>query len=139
MNEPNLPKPRFTGVFLPVEIMELESLTYLDQILLAWIDALFCPDHGGCYAKNEYLAQKLRTKENTIAKAITKLRGMGLIKDVSFDGRNRVIRATIAEYVNQCQSNAGLDLNPMQGLTKCARIYSENGHHTDDAHIHKLY
>ncbi len=112
------PKPRFTGIFLPVEILDKEELTLLDQVLLSWIDALFCKEHGGCFAKNDYLAKRLHVKENTIAKSIMKLRHMGLIEDISFDGRNRVMRATIGRHVDQCQSNAGLDLNPMQGLTK---------------------
>lgn len=112
------PRPRFTGIFIPAEILELDELSPLDQMLISWIDALYCKDHGGCYASNDYLAKKLRVKENTIVKAISKLRKIGLIEDVTFNGRQRVIRAKIAEYVEKSQSYADCDLNPRQGVTK---------------------
>lgn len=114
----NTPSPRFTGIFIPVEVLEHPELTMLEQLLLSWIDALYCKDHKGCYAKNEYFADRLKVKENTIAKALTSLRQKNLIEDVSFDGRNRVVRAKIGEFVQKAQSNAGLDLNPMQGWTE---------------------
>ncbi len=114
----NNPTPRFTGIFIPVEILENKDLTLLEQMLLSWIDALYCHEHNGCYAKNEYFAEKLKVKENTIAKALTSLRQKGLVIDVSFDGRNRVIKAQIGVYVEKAQSKAGLDLNPKQGWIK---------------------
>lgn len=112
------PNPRFTGIFIPVEILEMEDLTLLDQLLLSWIDALYSKEHGGCFAKNDYLADRLRVKENTIAKALTKLRQKGLIEDVSFDGRHRIIRAKVGKFVEESQSNPALDLNPTQTWTK---------------------
>lgn len=115
----NEPKPRFTGLFIPAEIWEIEGLTLMEINLLAWIDALYCKEHGGCFASNEYLAKQMKgIKENTIAKSITKLRGMGLIEDVSFNGRQRVIRATIGRSIDQHQSKSALDLNPTQGWIK---------------------
>lgn len=114
----NNPTPRFTGIFIPVEILERSDLTILEQLLLSWIDALYCKSHKGCYAKNEYFAIKLKVKENTIAKALTSLRQKNLIEDVSFDGRNRVIRAKVGEYVQKAQSNPALDLNPTQTWTE---------------------
>ncbi len=107
------PSPRFTGIFLPVEILELENLTFFEMILLSWIDALYCPKHGGCYASNEYLGKRLRSQENTVAKSLGNLRKAGLIEDVSFDGRTRVIRSLINQYVDQAQSKAALDKNPI--------------------------
>jgi hypothetical protein len=114
----NSPAPRFTGLFIPAEILEHPDLTLLEQMLLAWIDALYSPQFGGCYARNDYLAQKMKVKENTIAKSLTKLRQLGLIEDVAFDGRTRVMRALIGRHVDQCQSKADLDLNPTQAWTK---------------------
>jgi DNA-binding transcriptional regulator YhcF (GntR family) len=114
----SLPKPRFTGIFIPVEILELEDLSPLEQLLISWVDALNCEEHGGCFASNSYLAGKLRVQENTIAKAITHLRKIGILEDISFNGRHRVIKAKIGEFVEKSQSKAGLDLNPKQGWIK---------------------
>lgn len=108
----NNPSPRFTGLFIPVEILENSELTLLEQMLLSWIDALYCEKSRGCYASNEYFAKRLKVKENTVAKALTSLRQKKFIEDVSFDGRVRIVRAKIASYVEKCQSNAALDLNP---------------------------
>ena len=112
------PKMRFTGIFIPAEILAMEDLSPCEKFLLSWIDSLFCSQHGGCFASNSYLAEKLKVKENSIAKSISKFRTLHLIKDISFNGRKRVIKACINEYVEFCQSNAGLDLNPMQGWIK---------------------
>src|SRR5215510_1550926 len=107
------PNARFTGIFIPREILEKEELTFFEMMLLSWIDALYCEQHGGCFASNEYLGKKLRgAKENTIAKSLTRLRKLGLIEDISFDGRKRVIRALISDHVNKIQSRSGLEKNP---------------------------
>lgn len=116
MNEPTL---RFTCLVIPAEILDLEELTLFEVHLLAYVDALYCPNHGGCFASNEYLAKKMRgAKVNTVAKAITKLRSMGLIEDVSFNGRKRVIRACIGKTIEKVQSKSALDLNPSLGWIK---------------------
>ena len=112
------PSPRFTGIFIPVEILEHPDLTMLEKLLLAWIDALYCKTHRGCYASNEHFADRLNVKENTIVKALTSLRKKNLVVDVSFDGRTRVIRAKIGAFIDKSQSYAEWDLNPMQGRIK---------------------
>lgn len=112
MEENIEPKQRFTGYFIPVEIMEMEDLSWFEKILLSMVDSLYCKEHKGCFASNEYIARKLKVKENTIAKAISNLRKLKLIEDVSFDGRKRVIRSRMYGGVDKVQSNAGLDKNP---------------------------
>jgi hypothetical protein len=108
------PSPRFTGIFIPVEVLQINDLTYFEMILLSWIDALYCPEHGGCYASNEYLGSQIKgSQPNTVAKAITNLRKLGLIEDVSFDGRTRVIRALVNRYIDKAQSKSELDAYPI--------------------------
>lgn len=123
-----VPTTRFTGIFIPVEIMEIEELTLTEIHLLSWVDALYSKQHGGCFASNSYFAKRLRVKENTISKSITKLKKLDLIEEVSFNGRQRVIRAKINEYVARKQksilgrhgskSKSALDLNPSLTTTK---------------------
>jgi len=123
----NNPKPRFTGIFIPVEILQRTDLTTLEMLLLSWIDALYCDIRGGCFASNEYLASRLQVKENTIAKSLTKLRSLGLIEDVHFDGRIRVIRATLHKAVDESQSKSALDLNPTQDVEGWIKIQPSIG------------
>jgi hypothetical protein len=110
--------PRFTGLFLPAEIMQLEDLSFLEMILLGWIDALHKPEYGGCFASNKYLAERLKVKENTISKAISHLRDLKLIVDVFYDGRTRIIRSNHHAYIAEVQSKGGLDKNPREGWIK---------------------
>lgn len=112
------PKERFTGIFIPAEILHMEGLSPIAMILLSWIDALHDEKYGGCWASNAYLAKKLKLKENTIAKIICDLRKLKLIEDVSFDGRIRVFKSTIYKVISKCQSKAALDLNPRQPVIK---------------------
>lgn len=107
------PSPRFTGIFIPVEILEMEGLSPFMQILLSWIDALYSDEHGGCFASNAYLAARMKVEENTLSKALTELRRKGLVETVSFDGRTRVMRALIHLKVHERQSKSGLDKNPI--------------------------
>lgn len=144
------PTPRFTGIFIPVEIMEIEGLTLFEERLLSIIDSLYCSDHGGCFASNEYLAEKMKNvKPNTIAKALTKLRKMELIEDISFDGRKRVIRACIGRHVDREQSshhpangsqsgpsNDALEKNPTLGWKKIQPPVGEKSKEVTPCHIY---
>lgn len=114
----DIPKPRFTGIFIPVEILELEDLTLLEMLLISWIDALYSKEYGGCYASNEYLAIRLKVQVNTIAKALTSLRQKKLIEDVSFDGRTRVIKSLIYSIIHKNQSKSELDRQSNAELDK---------------------
>ena len=35
------PKPRFTGIFIPVEILNLKKLSLFEKLLLSFINDLF--------------------------------------------------------------------------------------------------
>lgn len=131
------PSPRFTGLFIPAEIWEIEGLTLFDITLLSWVDALYCKNHGGCFASNEYLSKRMKNaKINTVAKAISKLRGMGLIEDVSFNGRQRVIKANIGKSVHESQSKSALDLNPTPHWIKIQPSVGLKSNATDSSPIY---
>ncbi len=111
------PEARFTGIFIPVEVLEMEELSLFEMILLSWIDAFSTKKYKGCFASNGHLAERLRVESNTVAKALTRLRNLDLIEDVSFNGRTRVIRSKVNQKIYEIQSYAGLDKNP-SGLDK---------------------
>lgn len=65
----------------------------MEKCLLAEINSL---DNGtGCYAGNEFLAERFKTTAGNIAKIISELRSKKFIEDVAFDGRTRWIRVSI--------------------------------------------
>ncbi len=102
---------RFTGIFIPAEILQLEDLSPLDIMVLSWIDALMREEKGGCYASNDYLAAKLKVKKDTVSKVITKLKKMDLIRQVSFDGRQRILVSY--RWFHKHQSYADSDCSPI--------------------------
>ena len=86
------PKRGFTGIFIPVEILDNKDLKPIEMFLLAQINALDKGNDGnGCYASNEYLGNLLGVKTNTISIYISHLKELGLLEQVGFDGRRRLL------------------------------------------------
>jgi hypothetical protein len=105
-------KLRFIGIFIPAEIIEIKELTCTEIVLLAIINALHCKKKGGCFATNQYLAAYVRVKESSITNILTKFRRLGLIEDVNFDGRHRVIRSCIYKKSYEQQSGTYEQFGP---------------------------
>lgn len=87
----------FKGIWIPREIWLHPDLLPLEMMLWAEIHSLYSRESGGCYASNEYLAEKFKVSERYVREMISKLKALGLIVDVSFNGRVRVIRAKLPE------------------------------------------
>ena len=86
----------FKGVWLPREIWLDDRLTALEKVIFAEIDSL---DNGnGCTASNESLAKLCGCTERKITQAISKLKKLGLIEQVSFDGRERILKSNSEQY-----------------------------------------
>ena len=80
----------FKGVWIPKEIWLNEELTMLEKVIFVEIDSLDGPDH--CYASNEYFATFCNCSESKVSKAIKKLKELGMIEEIAFDGRHRKLR-----------------------------------------------
>lgn len=109
------PVVRFTGIFIPVEILNMDELSSSECMLLSWIDALYSEEHGGCFASNEYFMKKLKIKESTVRAHISKLVELGLVERISFDGRTRIIRACKEKWFDE--NNQRSDRQKSSGLT----------------------
>lgn len=80
----------FKGVWIPKEIWLNEELTLLEKIIFVEIDSLDNENH--CIAGNEYFATFCNCSESKVSKAIKKLKELGMIEELSFDGRHRKLR-----------------------------------------------
>lgn len=80
----------FKGVWIPKEIWLNEELTMLEKVIFVEIDSLDGQDH--CYASNEYFATFCNCSESKVSKAIKKLKDLGMIEEIAFDGRHRKLR-----------------------------------------------
>ena len=92
-------KRQFLGVWIPRDIYLNPKLTWTEKILLVEINSL--DNEQGCFASNEYFAEFLSCTTTTISTSISKLKKLGLVHQVSFDGRTRVLKADFKEFEKQ--------------------------------------
>lgn len=93
----------FKGIWIPSEIWLNTEINHIEKILWAEINSL---DKGnGCHASNEYLANFLGVKEHTITIMVSHLKKVGLIKQIAFDGRKRILSAIIGSPLSQQQAD----------------------------------
>jgi hypothetical protein len=84
----------FKGIWIPKELWLDKRLNHFEKILLAEIDSLDCStDH--CYADNEYFENMFEVGVKTIQRGISKLKELGLISQVSFNGRDRILKSNM--------------------------------------------
>lgn len=88
----------FKGVWIRKELYLAEGLSWSEKILYVEIHSLDGKD--GCFASNDYLADFLGTKISTVSNNIRKLKDLGLVEEVSFDGRRRVLTTHDENIIN---------------------------------------
>lgn len=92
MTVDSLPRD-FKGIWIPRELWLDNRLNYFEKCLAAEIDSLDGPDH--CYAGNDYFERFFNERERKISDAITKLKSLGIVEVVSFDGRSRILKSNL--------------------------------------------
>jgi len=83
---------RFTGLFIPSDILRIKELDSRDIMVLAWIDCFYDKEYDGCLLDNLQLAEKIRIGKDSISKNLTKLRQLNLIEDIYLKGNVRMLR-----------------------------------------------
>lgn len=97
------PQRNFKGIWIPKEIWLMEGLLASEKALWGEIDSLYDEEKGGCFASNEYLAKFNGVKLRRLQVMLSNLKSKGLIKDVSFNGRERILKAVNPKEV-ACQT-----------------------------------
>ena len=105
----------FKGIWIPAEVWLDERLTALDKIILAEINSLDTDE--GCFASNKYIAEFCGTKENTVSLSISKLKELGYIEQVKFDGRQRVLKSCLTKNQRQTLKKSKADFEKIKGST----------------------
>lgn len=108
----------FKGVWIPKEIWLDDRLTALEKVILAEIDSLDTDGFGGCIASNEYLAEFCQCSANKVALAVSKLKELGYIELVSFDGRLRKLRSRLKENQRQTLKKSKADIEKEKAINK---------------------
>lgn len=102
----------FKGIWIPREIWLNKNLSIQAKALWSEIWSLHDRESGGCYASNEYLCEFLDIKLSRLKEIMKELRDNGYIIDISFDGRQRIIRANLPEPDYGGQQPAGKPTPP---------------------------
>ena len=71
-------KKEFTGIWVPVEVLELDSVTGNEMLLLSYIIGL-SNNERGCYATNKHLGDRLGLSKGRISEMVSSLFNKGLI------------------------------------------------------------
>lgn len=82
----------FTGYWIPVEITEVETITWTQILIWAEIHALSHGSLGKCILGNDGFAERFRISEGTVRNALSTLRQAGLV-EWRFEGEVRVLSA----------------------------------------------
>lgn len=86
----------FLGIWVPRDVYLNKDLNWSEKILLVEIESL--DNEKGCFASNDYFADFLDVTKTTISTSISKLKKLGFVEQVSFDGRTRVLKVNNAAF-----------------------------------------
>lgn len=98
----------FKGIWIPREIWLHPMLSTQAKVLWSEIWSLHDRESGGCFATNEYLCDFMKVKLSRLKEIMKELRDFGLLVDVFFNGRSRIIRAEMPEVEYGGQQMAGI-------------------------------
>lgn len=119
----------FKGVWIPAELYLREDLNWNEKILLIEINSLDKDKEKGCFASDEYLAGFIGKKKDSVSKMVAKLKRMGLLKRVFFDGRIRGLRI-VKTYEAESEKLTKLDCKNLQ--------YSNNNNINNNIELIKI-
>lgn len=104
----------FKGVWIPKDIWLDDRLSAVEKVLLIEIDSLSGGELG-CIKTNESLAEFCQCSVRTITQAISHLKELGLVYVESFNGRQRVLRSSLAKFARQTSKNCQADSQNLLG------------------------
>lgn len=90
---------KLEGIWIPLDILQLEDLSISEKVVLAVIKAL--DNENGCFASNEYIANVIGVKARRISAAVSSLKKKGYIRVEIFNFNSRTITCTQEEPVKE--------------------------------------
>ncbi len=89
----------FKGIWIPKEIWIDTCLSFFEKCLLAEIHSLDGENH--CYADNNYFCNFFNVNVRTLQLGLAKLKEMGYISVISFDGRERKLASNLNKTTHE--------------------------------------
>ena len=100
------PQRGFTGWWIPVTLGEDKHLNWIERVLIVEIEALARGPYG-CIASNAHFARHLGISQQRVIDILTKLRRLGYVSTVSFNGRRRELVAHLPASVQPTRKQVG--------------------------------
>ena len=82
------------GFWCPQEIWHHEDLNLLEKVIMTEISH-HTRNVGKCFLTNQHFSKLLKVTERHVARKISNLKKLGLIKEGGFDGRTRILISLI--------------------------------------------
>ena len=89
---------RFTGLWIPAELIENRQLSIQEKFVAAEIDALDRPNIG-CTAKNQHFIDRTGLGVSRVKEIISRLASLGIIRVIEGGSKARVMRSNLAQWV----------------------------------------
>tara|TARA_R100000734_G_scaffold19138_1_gene18431 strand:+ start:1485 stop:2588 length:1104 start_codon:yes stop_codon:yes gene_type:complete len=140
----------FLGVWIPKDVYLNKDLSWSEKILLVEIESL--DNQDGCFASNDYFADFLDVTKTTISTAISKLKKLGYVEQVSFDGRRRVLKICESAYkktemqttekpetsINENLKHNNTDIKPSKNQNKIQKINKKENFNLNKNDLKKI-
>lgn len=104
----------FKGVWIPRDIWLDDRLSAIEKVLLIEIDSLSGGELG-CIKSNETLAEFCQCSVRTVTQGISNLKELGLVYVESFNGRQRVLRSSLANIARLPSKNCEAGSQNLRG------------------------
>ncbi len=87
----------FKGIWIPKHIWYNKDISIRARVMLTEIDNFDNSKKGGdcCSASNKYFAEFFGISQPSVKRLIAELKQQGLIRQVGFDGRTRLLKSLI--------------------------------------------
>ncbi len=90
----------FKGIWIPREIWLNKNLSTFAKNLWGEIHSLHDREIGGCYASDAYLTEFMDTSDRNLRRYLKELKDAGLLENISFNGRERVMKAIMPSFID---------------------------------------
>jgi predicted transcriptional regulator len=120
-------KRKFVGLFIPIDVLENNELSWTEKGVLAEIDALNI-NNKGCFAFNSHFCELFNVNNVTISRAINKLLRLNLITIENPGSRNRrmyPVSVTQKPYKKVYGNHIENDMVTLSKITGSHHIYNE--------------
>jgi len=117
--------PRFKGVWIEAKIWDHKDLSVHEKVLWGTLNSL-CDEKRDATASNDWLAERLKVKPESVKNMITHLKKIGLLIQTGFDGRIRSLSTITGHPEMRAEGILGCGQGASKDADRTPPLYVEN-------------